>query len=244
MKLAKKLKNWLLAISIAIILTILDNYGYFNWLKRSVGKLINPVKHRSQTVIWIIAFVSIIALFLAISSLFNKAIVTLEPKNVDFVLDNTFSTSSDGKKVDIPYEVMVVSDSVERIVQATDLKEVYSAPSEAAASLALNRFGDKWDIKYPTIHRQWKSVWHNLITLFDYPEDIRKVIYTTNAIESLNRSLRKVIKTKGAFPSDASIMKIFYMALANISKKWTMPIRTWNAAISQFAIKFAGRFEL
>ena len=90
----------------------------------------------------------------------------------------------------------------------------------------------------------WRNHWEHVIPFFDYPEDIRKVIYTTNAIESLNRSLRKVIKTKGAFPNDAAILKIFYLALANIAKKWTMPIWDWKAALSQFAIRFAGRFEL
>jgi putative transposase len=90
----------------------------------------------------------------------------------------------------------------------------------------------------------WRKNWERVIPFFDYPGDIRKVIYTTNAIESLNRSLRKVIKTKGAFPNDTAILKIFYLALANIAKKWTLPIRDWNAALSQFAIKFAGRFEL
>ena len=79
----------------------------------------------------------------------------------------------------------------------------------------LDAFGKKWDTKYPTISQMWRNHWEHVIPFFDYPQDIRKVIYTTNAIESLNRSLRKVIKTKGAFPSDASIMKIFYMALAN-----------------------------
>ena len=125
-----------------------------------------------------------------------------------------------------------------------DLKHIYSAATEQQAQSALEAFGEKWDTKYPTISQMWRKNWERVIPFFDYPSDIRKAIYTTNAIESLNRSLRKVIKTKGAFPNDASILKIFYMALANISKKWTMPIRTWNAALSQFAIRFAGRFEL
>jgi putative transposase len=125
-----------------------------------------------------------------------------------------------------------------------DLKKIYSSSTEQQAETQLDAFGEKWDSKYPTISKMWHQHWERIIPFFDYPADIRKVIYTTNAIESLNRSLRKVIKTKGAFPNDASILKIFYMALANISKKWTMPIRTWNAAISQFAIKFAGRVEL
>jgi len=126
----------------------------------------------------------------------------------------------------------------------SDLKQIYGAATEQQAEMSLEAFGKKWDSKYPTISQLWRNHWQYVIPFFDYPEDIRKVIYTTNAIESLNRSLRKVIKTKGAFPNDASILKIFYLALENISKKWTMPIRTWNTAIGQFAIKFADRFEL
>ena len=125
-----------------------------------------------------------------------------------------------------------------------DLKTIYSASTEQQAEGALESFGDKWDTKYPTISKMWRSHWQYVIPFFDYPADIRKAIYTTNAIESLNRSLRKVIKTKGAFVNDASILKIFYLALANISKKWTMPIRTWKAALSQFSIKFEGRFPI
>jgi len=125
-----------------------------------------------------------------------------------------------------------------------DLKTIYKSATEQQAEISLDVFGKKWDSKYPTISQMWRNHWEHIIPFFDYPEDIRKVIYTTNAIESLNRSLRKVIKTKGAFPNDAAILKIFYLALANIAKKWTMPIHDWKAALSQFAIKFAGRFEL
>ena len=125
-----------------------------------------------------------------------------------------------------------------------DLKTIYTASTEDRASLALEEFGRKWDKKYPTISQLWRRHWEHIIPFFEYPADVRKVIYTTNAIESLNRSLRKVIKTKGAFPTDASILKIFYLALENISRKWTMPIRTWKAALSQFAIKFEGRFPI
>jgi len=125
-----------------------------------------------------------------------------------------------------------------------DLRTIYTSATEQQAEIALEAFGKKWDAKYPTISRLWRNHWEHVIPFFDYPDDIRKVIYTTNAIESLNRSLRKVIKTKGAFPNDAAILKIFYLALQNIAKKWTMPIHTWKAALSQFAIKFAGRFEL
>lgn len=132
----------------------------------------------------------------------------------------------------------------DRKVICKDLKTIYASATEQQAECALDAFGKKWDSKYPTISQMWRKNWERVIPFFDYPSDIRKVIYTTNAIESLNRSLRKVIKTKGAFPNDASILKIFYLALANIAKKWTLPIRDWSAALSQFAIKFAGRFEL
>lgn len=125
-----------------------------------------------------------------------------------------------------------------------DLKKIYTSATEQQAEVALDAFGKKWDAKYPTISQMWRRHWENVIPFFDYPADIRKAIYTTNAIEAINRSLRKVIKTKGAFPTDASIMKIFYLALENISKKWTMPIRCWNSAMNQFAIKFANRMPL
>jgi len=122
-----------------------------------------------------------------------------------------------------------------------DLKQIYSAPTEQQAQMHLDSFADKWDSKYPTISKIWRSNWQRVIPFFDYPEEIRKAIYTTNAIESLNGSLRKVIKAKGSFPNDASIMKIFYMALANIARKWTMPIRNWHSALGQFSIKFGDR---
>jgi len=125
-----------------------------------------------------------------------------------------------------------------------DLKDVYAAATEEQAETALDAFGEKWDSKYPMISKSWRSHWQNIIPFFDYPSDIRKAIYTTNAIESLNRSLRKVIKTKGAFPNEASVLKIFFLALGNIAKKWTMPIRCWKSAMNQFAIKFGDRMPI
>ena len=122
-----------------------------------------------------------------------------------------------------------------------DLKLIYTAATEQEAEMALEEFAKQWDDKYPMISKSWRNNWQNIIPFFDYPPEIRKAIYTTNAIESLNRSLRKVIKTKGAFPTEASILKIFYLALENISQKWTMPIRCWNSAMNQFAIKFGDR---
>ena len=97
---------------------------------------------------------------------------------------------------------------------------------------------EKWDAKYPTISKQWLGKWENVIPFFAYPQDIRKAIYTTNAIESANRSLRKVLKTRGELPSDDAVFKLLYLALRNISKRWTMPIHHWKAALNQFAIHF------
>jgi len=129
----------------------------------------------------------------------------------------------------------------DRKIICEDLKTIYKSATEREAEVALDAFGKKWDAKYPTISQMWRKNWERVIPFFDYPDDIRKVIYTTNAIESLNRSLRKVIKTKGAFPNDAAILKIFYLALANIAKKWTLPIRDWKAALTRSTIQFEDR---
>jgi len=125
-----------------------------------------------------------------------------------------------------------------------DLKTIYTADTVDQAELALDEFAEKWDHKYPTISLLWRRHWDRIIPFLAYPEYIRKVIYTTNAIESLNRSLKKVLKTKGVFPNDQAIQKLLFLALRNISKKWTMPIREWKAALNQFAIRFQDRFPL
>lgn len=132
----------------------------------------------------------------------------------------------------------------DRKAVATDLKKIYSAPTEEAASLALEEFCATWDAKYPMIGRSWKNRWTEITPFLSYPPEIRKVIYTTNAIESLNYSLRKVTKNRAAFPTSEAAMKLVYMALQNISKKWTMPIRDWKQALNQLAIKFTGRVPL
>jgi len=119
-----------------------------------------------------------------------------------------------------------------------DLKRIYQSTTEQEASLELDQFADRWDDKYPQISRSWRTHWHNLITLFDYPEDIRKVIYTTNAIESLNSVIRKSVKTRKLFPNDQAAMKVVYLAIQAASKKWTMPIRNWKPALNRFIIEF------
>lgn len=125
---------------------------------------------------------------------------------------------------------------------AADLAKIYRSATVPEAELNLAEFGEKWDGKYPSISASWKRHWLNIITFFDYPPEIRKVIYTTNAIESLNMTVRKVIKNKRAFPSDDSMLKLVYLALKNIEKKWTMPIRDWGLAANRFSIEFGDRF--
>ncbi len=125
----------------------------------------------------------------------------------------------------------------------TDLKQIYRSATEDEALLALEQFGDRWDEKYPQISRSWRSHWDNLNTLFKYPEDIRRAIYTTNAIESLNSVIRKAVKVRKLFPSDDSAMKVIYLAIMVASKKWTMPIRNWKLAMNRFMIEFEERLK-
>jgi transposase-like protein len=119
-----------------------------------------------------------------------------------------------------------------------DLKEVYSANSEKAGREALEGFGKKWDEKYPMIYQSWDRHWSDLSEFYKYPAEIRRVIYTTNAIESLNYQLRKIIKNRSTFSTDDAILKILYLAIRNASKKWTMPVKEWGQALNQFAIEF------
>ena len=122
-----------------------------------------------------------------------------------------------------------------------DLKQIYKAPTEDAALLELERFSEKWDEQYPQISKSWHSHWPNLITLFEYPPDIRRVIYTTNAIESLNSVIRKATKQRKVFPTDDAAMKVVYLAIQSAAKKWTMPIRNWKPALNRFMIDFGDR---
>jgi transposase-like protein len=122
-----------------------------------------------------------------------------------------------------------------------DLKRIYQAVTEEEALLALDGFSDRWDDKYPQISRSWRAHWDNLNTLFNYPEDIRRAIYTTNAIESLNSVIRKVIKKRKLFPTDDAAKKVVYLAIRDASKKWTMPIRNWKVALNRFMIEFEDR---
>ena len=129
----------------------------------------------------------------------------------------------------------------ERQAVANDLKPIYRAATEAEAEQALRVFEQKWDRKYPTIGKSWRRNWPELITFLKYPAEIRKAIYTTNTIESLNRSLRKISKNRGVFPNQESLLKLYYLALERIARKWTMPVLHWSEALNRFALEFGER---
>lgn len=129
----------------------------------------------------------------------------------------------------------------DRKMVAADLQLVYQASTEAEALQALEQFQIKWDKKYPVISRSWRANWARVKQMFELPMEIRRVVYTTNVIESLNFSLRKIIKGRNAFPNDDSVYRLLYLGLNHVSKKWTMPIRNWKAALQQFAILYENR---
>jgi transposase-like protein len=124
---------------------------------------------------------------------------------------------------------------------AADLKQVYGAATVVEAEQALERFAQAWDEKYPTIAKTWRAKWPDVITLFDFPPPIRRAIYTTNAIESVNSAIRKFTRNRKIYPNEESALKIVYMAIREASHKWTMPIRKWKEALNHFAILFEGR---
>ena len=124
-----------------------------------------------------------------------------------------------------------------------DLKMVYAAPDEAAALEELESFGEKWNSKYPKIYKSWSERWATLSTYFKYPNEVRKLIYTTNAIEGFNRQLRKVTKSRTVFPSDDSLLKMLYLATMDITKKWTGRRRDWSQIRAQLEIYFEERLE-
>jgi len=124
-----------------------------------------------------------------------------------------------------------------------DLKPVYKAATKAEAEIALDALELKWGKQYPIVLQSWRRKWDNLSVFFKYPESIRRVIYTTNIIESVHRQYRKLTKTKGAFPNENSLLKLLYAGIQNASAKWTMPVQNWNLTLSQLAIYFEGRLD-
>ena len=124
---------------------------------------------------------------------------------------------------------------------AADLSRIYRAATRAEAELHLDSFAEKWDAKYPSISASWRRNWERITPFLAYPAEVRRVIYTTNAIESTNMSLRKIIKNRGSFPTDEAAMKLLYLALRNITARWTMPVKDWRTALNRFAIIFEDR---
>jgi putative transposase len=136
-----------------------------------------------------------------------------------------------------------VSDKDSREV-IKDLKTIYQAATAAEAEQALERFAGKWDGKYPTISKQWRLRWADIVAMFEFPPEIRKAIYTTNAIESVNSAIRKFTRNRKQYPSADSAVKLIYLAISEASRRWTMPIVGWKQALNHFAILFEGRLPL
>ena len=132
----------------------------------------------------------------------------------------------------------------DRKAVADDLKTIYQAATLEEAEHQLTQFEETWAASYPVIARSWRANWARVVPMFGYPGEIRRAVYTTNTIESLNGTLRKVSKNRSLFPSDESVFKLLYLALRNISKRWTMPIPNWSGALNQFAILFDGRVPM
>lgn len=125
-----------------------------------------------------------------------------------------------------------------------DLKKVYQAPNKSQAETELLNLEEIWGKKYPVVIRSWNNNWEKLSTYFQYDESIRKLIYTTNAVEGFHRQIRKVTKTKGAFPNDMALLKLIYLATMNVSKKWTQPLQNWALTVQQLCIKFGDRMKI
>jgi putative transposase len=132
----------------------------------------------------------------------------------------------------------------DRKAVAADMKPIYTAISEDEALYALELFAEKWDARYPIIAKSWRANWSKINPMFQFPQEIRRAVYTTNVIESLNYSLRKITKTRAAFPNEEAALKLLWLGLRNIEKKWTMPIQNWSLAMNQMAIIFEGRLPI
>ncbi|HLD09825.1 MAG TPA: IS256 family transposase, partial [Methylophilaceae bacterium] len=124
-----------------------------------------------------------------------------------------------------------------------DLKPVYRATTKEAAEIALDELETKWGKQYPVVLRSWRNKWDNLSIYFQYPDYVRKAIYTTNAVEAVHRQFRKLTKTKGGFANENSLLKLLYAGMLKASEKWTHPVQNWNLTLSQLAIHFDGRLD-
>jgi len=200
------------------------------WIERNEGSkfwmgILNELKHRGVQDVLIAAVDGLTGFPDAINAVFPETEVQL---CMVHMVRNSVKY--------VPYK--------DRKSVTTDLKEIYLAPSADAAASALERFAEKWDRKYPAISKSWQSRWNEVIPFFKFSPDIRKAIYTTNAIESINYNLQRNLKTRQSFPNDEAAMKLVFMILRRISKKWTMPIRNWGEALHQFSVFYGNRVPL
>jgi transposase-like protein len=200
------------------------------WIERNEGSkfwmgILNELKNRGVRDVLLTAVDGLTGFPDAVNAVFPKAEVQL---CIVHMVRNSVKY--------VPYK--------DRKAVTTDLKEIYLAPSEDAASGALERFAEKWDAKYPAISKSWRSRWAEIIPYMKFSPEIRKAIYTTNAIESVNYTLQRNLKTRQSFPNDESAMKLIYMILQRISKRWTMPIRNWGEALHQFSLIYGDRVPL
>ena len=200
------------------------------WIERNEGAkfwmgIMNELKNRGVQDILITAVDGLSGFPDAINAVFPKAEVQL---CIVHMIRNSLKY--------VPYK--------DRKAVTADLKEIYLAPSENTAQNALDGFGEKWGKKYPAISKSWRNRWSEIIPYMKFSPEIRKAIYTTNAVESLNFTLQRNLKTRQSFPSDEAAMKLIFMILQRISKKWTMPIRNWSEAIHQFSVIYGDRVPL
>jgi transposase-like protein len=200
------------------------------WVERNEGSkfwmgILNELKNRGVQDILIAAVDGLTGFPDAINAVFPKTEVQL---CIVHMIRNSVKY--------VPYK--------DRKAVVADLKEMYLAPSEDAAMTALERFSEKWDGKYPAISKSWRSRWSEVIPYMKFSPEIRKAVYTTNAVESVNYTLQRNLKTRQSFPNDEAAMKLIFMILQRISKRWTMPIRNWGEAMHQFSVIYGDRVPL
>lgn len=187
------------------------------------ASICSDLKSRGVTDIFVACHDNLTGLCSAINSIFPKA------KNQLCIVHQIRNSCKF-----VPYK--------DRKAVCADLKKIYGAVNLDDAEYAKEEFREKWDKKYPNIIKSWDRNWAELTVFFEYPQEIRKIIYTTNAVEAYHRMVRKFTKTKAVFPTDESIKKVIYMSVAEISKKWTMPVRNWGLVYAQLAVFFEDRF--
>jgi len=200
------------------------------WIEQNEGSkfwmgILNELKNRGVTDILIAAVDGLTGFPDAVTAVFPKTEVQL---CMVHMVRNSLKY--------VPYK--------DRKAVTAGLKEIYLAPSEDAALAALDNFAEKWDKKYSSISRSWRSRWSEVIPFMKFAPEIRKAVYTTNAIESLNFTLQRNLKTRLSFPNNEAAMKLIFMILQRVKKKWTMPIRNWGQALNQFALIYGDRVPL